>query len=194
MIFKEQSILYSRALELNPSFYQAFINRGNVFIGLGQYQKALDDFNNALKFGEIPFAYSGRGDAYYGLGNYDKAIADYQTSLSLLPENAHCYYFLSLSYFSIRKYQDAIDAADTCHEIDPACGGQQKLLETEGRSYYALGNYDQALSYMDQAIATGPYSLGYYYRGIIYQAAGRYSEAFQDLVEFLSTLGKGPFQ
>jgi tetratricopeptide (TPR) repeat protein len=178
---------YDKTLELNPSYYEALINRGNIYVDLGEYQKALDDFNHALKFGEIPFAYSGRGDAYYWLGNYDKAIVDYHTSLSLLPDNAHCYCFLSLSYFAIGKYQDSINAADASHKIDPACGGA-KLLETEARSYYALGNYNQALQYMDQALAVQPYALGYYYRGIMYQAAGRNSEAIQDLQEFLSTV------
>ena len=51
-----------------------------------------------------------------------------------------------------------------------------------------LGNYNQGLQYMDQALGMQPYALGYYYRGIMYQAAGRKLEAIQDLQEFLATV------
>ena len=49
-----------------------------------------------------------------------------------------------------------------------------------------LGNYNQGILYMNQALAENPYPLGYYYRGIILQAAGRNKEAVQDLELFLS--------
>jgi tetratricopeptide (TPR) repeat protein len=56
---------------LNPSYYQAYINRGVAFLAMDLYEDALDDFNTALEFGDIPAAYSGRGDAYYGLEKYN---------------------------------------------------------------------------------------------------------------------------
>jgi tetratricopeptide (TPR) repeat protein len=94
---------------------------------------------------------------------------------------------LALSYFELKQYQDALDAAQVTHEIDPTCGGQ-RLFEVEARSHYSLGNYDQALVYINKALSMGQYSLGYYYRGIIYQAAGKKQEAIQDLEHFLSTV------
>jgi tetratricopeptide (TPR) repeat protein len=92
---------------------------------------------------------------------------------------------MSFSYFELKQYQNALDAAKSSNAIDPGCGGQ-RLLEVQARSYYALGNYGKAIEYMDQALAEGSYALGYYYRGIIYQAAGRKQEAIKDLKTFLS--------
>ncbi len=57
----------------------------------------------------------------------------------------------------------------------------------EARSSYALGEYEQAIDYMNQALAKGSCPLGYYYRGIFYQAAGRREEAIKDLQAFLSS-------
>jgi tetratricopeptide (TPR) repeat protein len=178
---------YTKALELDPSYYQAYINRGFAYRMLENYQAALDDSNKALEFGDIPLAYSGRGDAYFGLGKFEQAIADYETTLSLIPNDAHSYCQLALSYFEVERYQDSIDAAETTGQIDPSCGGQ-RLFETQARSYHALGNYEQALVYMDKAFAINSYTLGYYYRGIIFHDAGRNDEAIQDLEKFISTV------
>lgn len=177
---------YSKSLELDPTYYQANINRGNVYIEKKEYKKALADFNTALKFGDIAFAYSGRGEAYYGLEQYSKAIPDFKMALSLYPGNAFYYCMLSLSYFEIGEYQNSLDAGLTSNEINPSCGGQ-KLYETEARSYYALGNYEQALVYINKALSMGEYALGHYYRGIFYQTAGKNQEAIQDLELFLSS-------
>jgi tetratricopeptide (TPR) repeat protein len=58
---------YTKALEIDPSYYVANINRGNAYVLLKKYKTALADFNRALGFGDIPPAYAGRGDAYHGL-------------------------------------------------------------------------------------------------------------------------------
>jgi tetratricopeptide (TPR) repeat protein len=178
---------YTMALELDPTYYPAYINRGFVYRTLENYEKSLDDYNRALELGDIPLAYSGRGDTYFGLERFDEAIADYKKTLSLIPNDDHSYCQLSLSYFEIGRYQDSLDAATTTNQINPSCGGQ-RLYETQARSYYALGNYDQALAYMDKALAVNRYSLGYYYRGIIYHDAGKNNEAIRDLQQFLSTV------
>lgn len=176
---------YTKALELDPEYYAAYINRGNVYVELKQYQKALDDFNAALQFGDVPLAYAGRGDAYYGMEEYNQAVEEYKTALSMNPGSAHCHCSLALTYFELGMYQDVLDEAQAAYAIDPACGGA-KLFEVQARSYYALGDYDQALIHINKALELDQYSLGYYYRGIIYQAAGRNQEAIQDLELFLS--------
>jgi len=178
---------YTRAIALDPSFYEALINRGLIYITLQKYPEALDDFNAALKFGEIPLAYAGRGQAYYYLKDYDRAIADLEKSIRMFPtDRAYC--GLALAYYEVGRYQESLDAAATSYRQNPECGGQ-KLMEVQARSSYALGAYDQALTYMNNALAVSPYSLGYYYRGLINQAAGRKAEAVKDLEKFISLAG-----
>lgn len=174
---------YTKALELDPTYYEADINRGNVYIQLEEYNQALDDFNAALQYGDIPAAYSGRGYVYYYWKQYDRAIKEFQTSVSMYP-SACAYNGLALSDFAVGQYQDALDAADNSNQIDPTCGGS-KLAEIQARSYYALGNYDQALIYINKALNIQQFLLGYYYRGIIYQASGQDAAAIQDLENFI---------
>jgi len=174
----------SRALELDASYYQAYINRGLAYIDLKKYEEALNDFNHALEFGDIPAAYSGRGKTYYHLMLYDDAIVDLELARAMMPYRPTSYCFLALSYFEVGRYQDTLDTAAQFDQIERECGGQ-RLFEVQARSYYELGDYEQAVEYMNKAMEMGEYKMGYYYRGVMFQAANRSDEAILDLEHFL---------
>ena len=176
---------YSKALDLNPSFYFAKANRGIAYNKIKEYEKALSDFNSALEGGDIAPAYSGRGETYYRLGNYDQAITDLKLAISFEPNDIRASCFLANTYFDVEKYQDTLDTVEAFSIPGYTCR-EQNILEIQARSHYALGNYDQAVLFMDKALEKDPYPLGYYYRGIILQAAGKNKEAIQDLQLFLS--------
>ncbi|MBZ0308821.1 MAG: tetratricopeptide repeat protein, partial [Anaerolineae bacterium] len=54
-------------------------NRGNVYVDLGEYNRAIADYDQAIMLGpNYANAFWGRGNAHYELGNYDQAIADYR--------------------------------------------------------------------------------------------------------------------
>lgn len=177
----------NKALELDPVYYQANINRGWAYIALGEFDKALDDFNRALEFGEIPAAYSGRGTAYYWLKRYDEAILDLELAASAMPNRPHSYCMLAYTYFEVERYQDALDAANRVNEIAPGCGGE-KLFVVQAHSYYALGQYEQGITFITTAFEDQHqyYMAGYYYRGIMYDELGQSQEAIKDLEFFLA--------
>jgi len=183
----EAEISLTKALELDPFYYQANINRGLVYKELGRYDEALADFNRALEFGDIPAAFSGRGSVYYFLGRYDEAIADLELASQMMPNRPTSYCFLALTYFELGRYQDTLDAASILNQVEHDCGGQ-RLLEYQARSYYALGDYEQAILYIDRAVAMEPYKMGIYYQGIIYDDAGKDEQAIFFLEQFLGYL------
>jgi tetratricopeptide (TPR) repeat protein len=174
---------YNRSLTLDPSYPPALINRGLIYNDKEQYTLAMNDFNNALKGGDIAYAYNGRGYTYLGLKQYQLAQADFEKSIQLYP-NACSYCGLADIYLEFGKYQDSLDAASAANAIDPTCGGQH-LLEVQARDYYGLEQYPEALSYINKALAKGMFSKGFYYRGIIEQAAGNNKAAISDLNTFL---------
>ncbi len=163
---------FTRSLELDPSYYQANINRGWALIDVKKYDEALADFNKALEFGDIPAAYSGRGTVYYWLERYDKAIADLELAASAMPDRPHSFCMLAYTYFEVGRYQDSLDAATKVNQISPGCGGQH-LITVQARDYYELGDYEQAILYMNRSMEVQEFTLGFYYRGKMYQAAGK---------------------
>lgn len=75
---------FTRALEMDPGFAKAYINRGNAYFFKGQHDQAISDFNKALdtdpKFAR---AYANRAEAYFMKKEYDQAWEDARQAQSL---------------------------------------------------------------------------------------------------------------
>ena len=57
-------------------------NRGIAYADLGQYQRAIEDYNEAIRLKpDYAMAYSNRGIAYSKLGQYQRAIEDYNKAI-----------------------------------------------------------------------------------------------------------------
>ncbi len=177
---------YSTTLDLDPGYYQALINRGWARVDLEEYDQAVADFSDALEFGEILNAYHGRGDAYLEMGLFGEAVQDYERAMQLDPGNPYPYCRAVGAYFGLEQFSDAIASAQRAATLDPECASDPYLLEVQGRSYYALGDYDEAIDYLTQALGRMDYMMGHYYRGIAYQAAGLTRQAAGDLRVFLA--------
>jgi len=80
---------YTRAIQLNPGYYKAYLNRGNAFAGIEHYSEALTDFDLAIEID--PFqgdAFLGKGSCYYFLGRKEEACLNWQKAYKLGNEKA----------------------------------------------------------------------------------------------------------
>ena len=67
-----------------PNLADAYNNRGNAYAAKGEYDRAIDDYNQALQLNPNDTeAYNNRGIVYGAKGDKQKAIADFQTCLKL---------------------------------------------------------------------------------------------------------------
>jgi len=67
---------------LDPSSADAFYNRGLTYEYAGSYDRAVPDFDQALRLRPSDAgAFCGRGWAYAQKGDYDRAIQDYDQAL-----------------------------------------------------------------------------------------------------------------
>ena len=66
----------------------AYINRGQHYYEIKEYDRAIEDFNRAipLKPKWVEMAYGNRGNAYYAKGEDDKAIDSYDQAVALDPK------------------------------------------------------------------------------------------------------------
>ncbi len=63
-------------------FYNLYFE-GNSLLVKGQFAKAIECYNKALKLFEADYVYFNRGNAFYELKDYTKALADYNKTLIL---------------------------------------------------------------------------------------------------------------
>ncbi|MBN1573505.1 MAG: tetratricopeptide repeat protein, partial [Deltaproteobacteria bacterium] len=91
---------FSKAMSLDPEFAEAYSYRGFCYFWMVQYEKALADFEMALKIGvdhpeEIHF-YIGR--TYFKMGNYEEAVTSFTNAIEINKEIAEYYYKRGASY------------------------------------------------------------------------------------------------
>lgn len=83
---------YTKAIELDSKYANAYSNRGGAFANLGESQKAIDDCTKAIEL-DPKFAntFSNRGGVYVILGEYQKAMDDCTKAIELDPKLANAY-------------------------------------------------------------------------------------------------------
>jgi tetratricopeptide (TPR) repeat protein len=65
---------------------EIFNNRGIAYRLKGEYDRAVQDYNQAIKLNaKFAAAFNNRGVAYDNKGDYDRAIADYDQAIKLKP-------------------------------------------------------------------------------------------------------------
>jgi tetratricopeptide (TPR) repeat protein len=70
----------------------AFKNRGLAYDHMGQFDRAIADYDEAIKRDPVMAdAYKSRGDAYYDKRQLDRAIADYTRAIEVDPKFAQAY-------------------------------------------------------------------------------------------------------
>ena len=73
----------TKPYNLTPTMPKAYGNRGVAYYSLGQYQRAIQDYDEAIRLKPTAVRYTNRGVAYRLLGQYAKADADKAKACSL---------------------------------------------------------------------------------------------------------------
>ena len=170
---------FSKAIDLDPGFTQAYAALGAAYDKRGQYDKAIDSCNEALEIDPInATAYNNRGIAFRNKGQHDKAIADYDKALEIDPNFAESYNGRGNVYVSTGEYDKAIADYNKALEINP---GYVKAYADRGTTYGHKGQYDKAIADLKKALELNPnYAIAYNNRGLIYAKKGQLDKAIAD--------------
>jgi len=76
---------YSVAIDKDAALTRCYFNRGNLYLMLGEYQRAIDDFTEALGPSKDAVILARRGQAYEALGRLDEALTDFREALAIAP-------------------------------------------------------------------------------------------------------------
>ena len=82
--------------KIEYELFNVYKARGDAWFYKEAYQRAIDDYSLALKYGAqrkpLPSVYEGRGWARFEQGNFDGAIEDFTTALSIDSRMAQAYF------------------------------------------------------------------------------------------------------
>jgi len=177
--YKEAIEAYSRAIELNPRYADAYHNRGCAYGNLKDSAKAIEDLNRAIELAPRDAdAYYNRGVAYQNLKDSAKAIADYNRAIEFAPRLAVAYSGRGTAYYDLKEYTKAIADCNRAIELNP---GYPDAYYNRGAAYRNLKEYTKAIADYNRAIELNPkYALAYGGRGLAYYYRNDYQRAIQD--------------
>jgi lipoprotein NlpI len=157
----------------------AFYNRGNAYEAKAQYDRAIEDFDQAIRLDpRYAPAFYNRGNAYQANAEYDRAIEDYDQAIRLNPKYTFAFYNRGNAYAAKAQYDHAIEDYDQAIRLDPKYAF---AFITRGNAYKAKAQYDRAIEDFDQAIGLDPkLALAFVSRGIAYFNTGRFAIAAGD--------------
>jgi len=186
-VWKDSITLWNDVLKKYPYNPTAHNNRGRAYSSLGEYDKAIADYNQALSTqvssDDLRYAliYFNRGIAYFNKNEYDSALADYNQVLKLKPDFAAAYEERGLTYFSKKEYDKALADYNKSLEIDP---GYAQAYNDRGIFYFTRGDCNKALLDYNQAIKFNPnFAEAYMNRGDIFNLIGEYYRAIFDYTQ-----------
>ena len=145
---------FTRAIETEPKYAEAYVKRGLAYYRAGQYKAAIADYTRTLDLNRYHAdAYASRGDAYRALRDGQHAIADYAASLEKR-WNAGVMLRRAETYFERGEVQRALTDYSTVIKRQPSAvayhtrGNAHLRLSTESdkdRLRLALGDLNRAI-------------------------------------------------
>jgi len=121
--------------------------RGQAALAQGNYEAALDAFNDAVEGGDrVAEAYANRGIANEALGHYDSAVGDYTKALELLgpdaPDRPEVLNNRGVAFLGLRKVEEAMADFDAAIELNP---DYAEAFANRGRAQLDQEDYDAAI-------------------------------------------------
>ncbi len=108
---------YTKAIEINPNYAEAYNNRGLSFYNQTKYEQAITDYTKAIELNpKYADAYNNRGIVYYDQGQHNQAIKDYSKAIEVNKSYAKAYHNRGLVYMVVLR-----DKEKGCADWKKAC-------------------------------------------------------------------------
>jgi tetratricopeptide (TPR) repeat protein len=158
-VWRNSETLWSRVIQYEPWNTEAYNNRASFHYDRGEYEKALADYDAALRvqpsLGQAHARkrrsayFNDRAITYVRLGRYAEALADESQAIGLRPTQASYYFNRGNIYFLTGRYPEARDDLDRAIAASPV--PDPVHLRKRALIYRRLGMEDQALQDMERA-------------------------------------------
>ncbi len=184
-VWKSELSLWDDTVNKSPGKARPYNNRGVVYSNMGEHDKALSDFEQALSINpNYENAYNNRGVAYVNLGEFDKAMSDFNQALRIDSSHADAYNNRGNAYLRKGKFNKAVSDFNQSLRVN---SDNASVYYNRGIAYENTGKYDKAISDFNKALSIDQnYADAYNNRGIAYLKKGEFDKAISDFNKALS--------
>ncbi|BAK78191.1 TPR repeat-containing protein [Pseudogulbenkiania sp. NH8B] len=167
---------FDRAVEVDSSFIDAYINKGVVLKKMAFYDAAVACYDRALVINpRSAESYNNRGSAYLGLGRLHEAVEDFNHAITLNPTYADAYCNMGGALADSDAFAEALSMLDRAIELAPAMA---EAHLNRGNALNGLRRFEEAVVSYEQALKLRPnYSEALCNRGHSLVELNRYEDA-----------------
>lgn len=152
--YKDEISIWDDTIRKQGHNWRALINRGRAYSRMGQYDKAIGDFNQVIVLHETyASAYYNRGNAYCNKGDLMTAIRDYDKAIELNPGFTEAYSNRGSTYGMQGRYDLAIDDINEAIKLNPEFA---RSYYNRGAAFMNKGEYERAIMDFNRAIELNP--------------------------------------
>lgn len=151
--WKNGITLWTNVLKYYPENVMAYNNRGSAFLQVGEIDKAIGDFKQALRLNpDYMFTFDNLMKLYWSSGRKDEGISLYRRNVDNNPDYTRLYIRLGLTYWQMGKADDAVLLYRILTDIDPNNAEAHQILAS---IYYNRQEYGSALKHFDKVVKLG---------------------------------------
>jgi len=133
---------------------EAYERRGSTYFRNGNYDRAITDLTQAIRFNpNSADAYGWRGEAYMGKDDFDRAIADFTQLIRLNPNSVRAYGRRGYAYMEKDDFDRAIADFTQAIRLDP---NGADLYYYRGGVYSLKGDFDRAIADWETTLRLNP--------------------------------------
>lgn len=176
--YREAAAAYSRAIELDLSFYEAYENRGFCHQNLEKYADAVKDFKKCIAL--KPNNTSAMLNCIASLEPLERsqeAIALYDQLIALNGDKVEYFFGKSFNYLGLGNYQNAFDNAGKAILLNP---NDARFYALRASAANNLDKLDIALSDLNKAISMNYFVQVYETRAMVFWKQDKKAEALKD--------------
>lgn len=142
--YTEAIALLSQLICRHPHNAVDYNNRGLIYFQSGKSQKALYDYNTALKLNPyLASAYNNRANYYAACGKLATALADYDQAIDLKPHHVGAWINRGITWRDLGQYEVAIENFEVALLFGQLEG---HIWAERGRTYHLWGDCNCALA------------------------------------------------
>lgn len=141
-------------------------NRGNAYARIGDYDRAIADYDQAIRLNPaLAVAFDNRGRLYSVKNQFERAIADYDEAIRLDPNSAAALHNRCWARAAIGNTRDALSDCNESLRLKPQNAG---TLSTRGFVFLRAGELDKAILDYDAALRMDPQMAGLKLAAVLY--------------------------
>ncbi len=198
---------YDRAISLDSTRVEAFVNRGLVRELRNDTEGAIEDYSRAIQIKPSSAdAYVKRAATYKSQGKFNQALKDYTEAIALDSGSylfdptlhfSNAYFGRGNLYYQMGEFEKSVADYDSSLRLSPenslAFLNKARALGDENRYDSAIASFTQAITLLSPREYNGAQEHAYFGRGLIYNITRQFDKALLDFNRAIQLKPNDPY-